>query len=78
MKREARRRFGYHKLSKNALEDVTQLRAAFATLGEQIVEASAPSREQSLALTKLEEAAFWTNKAISNRGDSEFEAPGSP
>ena len=39
------------------------LREAFKSLALRIVRFSPESREQSLALTELEEASFWTNAA---------------
>jgi len=38
----------------------------FAFVAESILGQTPPSREQSLALTHLEEAAMWANKAISH------------
>jgi hypothetical protein len=40
------------------------VRAAFKDLMRQVSEKTPPGREQSVALTKLEEAMFWTNAAI--------------
>ena len=40
----------------------------FRDLAVQIVATTLPSREQSLALTALEEALMWANKAIAQHG----------
>lgn len=41
-------------------------RDKFETLAREIGEAVGESRGRSLAITKLEEAAFWLNKGITN------------
>ena len=40
------------------------LREAAKSLAQDILDLTPPSREQSLALTKLEEAVMWANAAI--------------
>jgi len=64
-------RFSYHapntpsKINRHQLVRKTLLDAA-----EEIVDATgAPTREQSLAITKLEEAMFWANAAIAREPD---------
>lgn len=56
--------FGYHKATEvtGPLHDET--RAAFKVLAHWIVDNVPMSREQSLALTALQEAQMWTNAAI--------------
>ncbi len=48
-----------------AIESQTQ---DFHILAEDILDHTRPSREQSLALTALEEAKFWANQAIALHG----------
>lgn len=40
------------------------IRTSIATVADELVRVTSPSREQSLALTKLEEALMWAGKAI--------------
>lgn len=47
-----------------ALALVTDMRSAFAELALAIDDVAPDSREKDTALTKLEEAKFWTNQAI--------------
>lgn len=63
-------RFQFHVSdAENTKERHDDVRAVLLDAAEQIVEATgAPCREQSLAITHLEEAMFWANAAIA-RGD---------
>jgi hypothetical protein len=63
-------RFQFHPAdSDNRREAHQQVRGALLDAADTIVEVTgAASREQSLAITKLEEAMFWANAAIA-RGD---------
>jgi hypothetical protein len=63
--------FTYHKPHGNQPERYVQIREKAKSLAELIVESTLPSREQSVALTKLEESVFWTNAAIA-RNEKEF------
>lgn len=45
------------------------LREAFNVIHDHVVTACRPSRQTSLALTKLEESAMWANKAIAFNQD---------
>lgn len=56
--------YAYHKPSAAGLEKVAVLRKLFSSVHDQIVELSPKSREQSVALTKLEETAMWAIKAV--------------
>lgn len=63
---ELTRRFNYHQ--PNTQEKVgrhQRVREACRTAAVELVEVTGPpTREQSLAITKLEEAMFWANAAI--------------
>lgn len=63
---ELARRFDYHPPeSQDIVERHEQVReVCFGAAEELIMLTGAPSREQSLAITKLEEAMFWANGAI--------------
>lgn len=60
-------RFTYHSPKPNQPARYTQLREEAKALAVSIVELTPESREQSLALTKLEEAIFFANAAIARR-----------
>lgn len=57
-------RFTYHAPHGNQAERYEDLRAHTFVLAQLIVETTPSSREQSLALTKLEEVVMWSNAAI--------------
>lgn len=57
-------RFIYHAPHGNQAERYECIRLRAFDLAEYICEVTPSSREQSLALTKLEEAVFWSNAAI--------------
>jgi hypothetical protein len=56
----------YHKPSPEAIKNIGLAREMFSEVAEAIERAVPPSRERSLALTKVEEAAMWMNKAITH------------
>ena len=56
--------FAYHKPSAEGLEKITALRELFSSVHSEIKRLAPPSREQSVALTKLEETAMWAIKAV--------------
>jgi len=60
------RRFNYHRPNTEAkVERHQQIREACLAAAETIVDVTGPpSREQSTAITKLEEAMFWANAAV--------------
>lgn len=58
-------RFQRHELSPQAVSDCDTLRNMAENLACAIVSMTPESREQSLALTKLEEAMFWASASIS-------------
>jgi chaperonin cofactor prefoldin len=46
------------------IEAIEEIRQMAKDLGEEIIMRSRPSREQSLALTKLEEVTMWAVKGV--------------
>lgn len=67
---ELKHRFQFHPAdSQNKKDAHERVRQVCLTAADEIVDVTGPaSREQSLALTKLEEAMFWANAALA-RGD---------
>jgi hypothetical protein len=57
-------RFSYHAPDEFKIQRHTRIRSDAYKLALQIVENCPESREQSLALTKLEEVVMWANAAI--------------
>lgn len=65
-------RFTYHAPEGNQPERYQNIRAMALTFAMYIAEHTPESREQSLAITKLEEVVFWANAAIArNENDVE-------
>lgn len=60
-------RFTYHAPKGNQIERYEVLRDTAKKLAEDILEFTPESREQSLALTHLEQAIMWANAAIARR-----------
>lgn len=58
------KRFTYHAPKPGQPEKYTAIRAKAKELAEMIVELVPESREQSLALTNLEQAVMWANAGI--------------
>jgi hypothetical protein len=58
------RRFTYHPPAGDQIERYDALRVQAKNLAMIVLEFTPPTREQSLALTKLEEAIMWANAAI--------------
>jgi len=56
--------FTYHAPFGNQPDRYVLLRDSAKVLANLIIVHTPPSREQSLAITKLEEAIMWANKAI--------------
>ena len=56
--------FTYHSPKLDQPERYVEIRTTAKSLASLIVHATPVSREQSLALTKLEECCFWANAAI--------------
>jgi hypothetical protein len=61
-------RFRHHGLSEEQIARVADLRARFTELAQEVVRGTRPSREQSLAITHLEDAAMWAIKGIARGG----------
>lgn len=58
------KRFTYHAPKPGQPEKYTAIRDKAKELAEMIVELAPESREQSLALTNLEQAVMWANAGI--------------
>lgn len=56
--------FTYHAPKPDQLPRYEELRHSAKDLAQRIVRRTPPSREQSLALTHLEDAVMWANAAI--------------
>lgn len=66
--------FTYHKPHGDQPQRYEDLHAAARHLAQDIIAMTPASREQSIALTKLEEAIFWANAAIARNE----QPPGEP
>jgi hypothetical protein len=64
MKDELEKRFTYHPPKHDQVARYGEIRSNAKGFASQIVNLTPPSREQALALTKLEEAVMWANAAI--------------
>jgi hypothetical protein len=58
------KRFTYHAPKADQPQRYVQIRDEAIALAQTIVKLTPASREQSLAITKLEEAIFWANAGI--------------
>lgn len=58
------KKFDYHKPTADGLTRMTTLRKKYSELLDVLRTETYASREQSLAITALEESATWANKAI--------------
>lgn len=56
--------YAYHKPSAESLATIRELREMFSKLSDNVERLSPKSREQSVALTNLEQAAMWAIKAV--------------
>ena len=67
---DLRGRFNYHPPPNEAVVEAHErLRSACYGAAMTVVERTPTCREQSLALTKLEEAMFWANAAVARHHD---------
>lgn len=57
-------RFKHHPPKNDQVDRYHNIREGGKSLADLILESTPDSREQSLAITKLEEATFWANAAI--------------
>lgn len=64
MKIDTEQRFIYHPPKPGQPERYEELRAKARDFAEMILSMTPESREQSLAITALEEVVFWANAAI--------------
>ncbi len=61
---ELKNRFTYHPPTPGQTSRYEKIRSAALSYAEFLIEFTPESREQSLALTKLDEVVFWSNAAI--------------
>ena len=64
---ELKNRFTYHAPKPGQPEKYQDIRSLGYDLASLILETCPESREQALALTKIEEAVMWANAAIARR-----------
>lgn len=64
---ELNTRFTYHPPTGTQPRRYVEIRDAAKTFAELILSSSPESREQSLAITHLEEVVMWTNASIARR-----------
>lgn len=62
--REIDKAYAYHKPSESGLERITDLRVGFSHLRRVVELLCENSRERSIALSRLEEAAMWAIKSV--------------
>jgi len=55
--------FGYVKPTEKSVEDMKKVREMCSDLNKMLLDLN-PSRERSVAITKLEEVSMWANKGI--------------
>lgn len=71
--------FTYHKPHGDQPQRYEGIRAAGKQLAQHVLATTPASREQSLALTKIEEAIFWANAAVArNEKEPPVAAPVEP
>ena len=69
--KEIENNFTYHPPTPEQVEIYSLIRAQAKDLAIVIATSAPDSREKSLALTKLEEAVFWTNASIARNTKGE-------
>ena len=62
--KELENRFTYHSPTEEQVGRYSDIRRAVLELAKEIVSNTPPSREQSIALTKLDEVMFFANASI--------------
>ena len=70
---ELQNRLWNHTPSAEGIELILQMRQNALRWSKDIINKVPPSREQSLALTKIEEALFWANAGIARHRDYQDE-----
>ena len=55
--------FEYVKPTEKSVEDIKKVREMYSDLNKMLLDLN-PSRERSVAITKLEEVSMWANKGI--------------
>jgi hypothetical protein len=65
---ELHRRFAFHPATAVTGPLHDEVRGLLRAAAGEVVRLTPPSREQSLAVTALEEAMFWANAAIARQG----------
>lgn len=65
---EVEQRFRSHSMDDRSIEWMEQFREGFLQIATLVINGTVPSREQSLALTHLEEALFWANAGLARHG----------
>ena len=64
-------RFTFHPVPNDEVaQTYEQIRAGARVLALGIMQRTVPSREQSLALTAIEEAVFWANAAVARHDEN--------
>jgi hypothetical protein len=64
---ELKTRFTYHEPDDKKLEQYDRVRKMFLELATELWQNCPESRELSIAISRLEEAQFWTNASIARR-----------
>jgi len=67
---EIEHRFNAHELTPTAEKKVERLRRLFKAMAKEVNKLCPDSREQSLAITNLEQSSFWANAALSRYDES--------
>lgn len=73
MSNDIENRFSAHVADRNMVGSMAMIRRACAQAAERIDTFCPDGREKSLAMTKLEEAMFWSNAAIAREGAIDYE-----
>ena len=60
--------YTFHDITDEQAAAIGDVRAAVWRVARLVAEKAPPGREQSLALTSLEDSVFWTSAAISRHG----------
>lgn len=68
------RRFTSHPVGEAGQLNMLEIRGAAAGFASEVLSVTPPGREQSLAITKIEEAVFWANAALA-RGIGQADVP---